>query len=1077
MRGRRLFLLLYSLSGGAALVYEIAWTRLLTLLMGQTVAAASTALAAIMGGLALGSWLGGRAQARWTGDDKRARALAVYAALEMFVAVAALALPLLLSAATPALAWAYGNGHTTMRFGVMRAALALLLVGIPATAMGATFPVAVSAYASGASEAGLLYAFNTAGAAVGSVATGFLLLPAAGIRLTTWVGVALNLLAAAGAQWLARTRATPSTGGTTAKPAAVARRQRPARKPSAAARAPARALAPPAPRLAAAAAAVSGCCALIYEVIWTRLAALVIGPTTYAFATVVAAFIVGLAIGSALAARSLTRITRPAAWLGAMLAIAAIGAAAAGWFAASRLPLVVAGQVAAPDAAFASIVTRQAIGTALLLLPMTLALGAAFPLALATATPPSAVDVGGASARIYGANTIGAIAGSLAGGFVLLPAFGLHASLRLAAAVGLVSAAAVWVIDIRSGDRRASSWTWCAAMIAIATIVLIVLPAWSPQLLAGGAYKYAPYLGIADLENDLQTWKLQYLEDGAAATVSVRELAGQRSLVINGKVDASNMGDMLTQRLLGLLPVLMHTHAERVLVLGLGSGVTAASVLAPATARALDIVEISPEVVKASDFFRTENGGVLRRPGVNLIVGDGRSHLALGSGRYDVIVSEPSNPWMAGIAALFTHEFFESARDRLRPDGIICQWAHTYDISAGDLKSIVRTFTSVFPESTMWLVGDGDLLLIGTNGPSIDAHFDGFAARTRQGTTASLLRDVDVREPYVPFLLLSLLVGGPAQMRAYAADAAVQTDDRMALEFSGPRAIYGRSSEDNAAEIRHMAADGPAIAAARGEWNRGTAAAWTAAGAMELKADAYTMAYDRYLRALALNSSNGEALAGLAGAASAARRPKDARDWLEARVRKEPGNANVRIELSRVLASTGDLERAATLASEALRLAPNDERAALQFAAVCADADDGKRLAPIADAMIARFPNLLRARVYRAQALFLNGNVPQAIAEMRQFVAAHPRIVEAQNLLGVACATSGDRDCARRAFEAGLALNPRDAQTYVNLGVFQMQSADPAAAVGYFATAATLDRTNAAARQGLEEARAALASR
>ena len=181
MRGRRLFRLLYCLSGGAALVYEIAWTRLLTLLMGQTVAAASTALAAIMGGLALGSWLGGRAQARWTGEDQRTRALAAYAALEVFVAIAALALPLLLSAAAPALAWAYGDGHATMRFGVMRAALALLLVGIPATAMGATFPIAVSAYASGASEAGLMYALNTAGAAVGSVATGFVL------ALAIWV--------------------------------------------------------------------------------------------------------------------------------------------------------------------------------------------------------------------------------------------------------------------------------------------------------------------------------------------------------------------------------------------------------------------------------------------------------------------------------------------------------------------------------------------------------------------------------------------------------------------------------------------------------------------------------------------------------------------------------------------------------------------------------------------------------------------------------------------------------------------------------------------------------------------------
>src|SRR6185295_17034609 len=245
--------------------------------------------------------------------------------------------------------------------------------------------------------------------------------------------------------------------------------------------------------------------------------------------------------------------------------------------------------------------------------------------------------------------------------------------------------------------------------LGLGTASVLLLPPWDLHLLASGAYKYARYTEVADLDTELRTWRALYYKDGAAATVAVRQLAGMRSLVIDGKVDASNMGDMLTQRLLGLLPVLLHRQPDRVLVLGLGSGVTAASAVAPGATRTVDILEISPEVVTASEFFSKENGGVLRQPGVNLIVGDGRSHLAFTTRRYDVIVSEPSNPWMAGIAALFTREFFETARLRLAPDGVICQWAHTYDISSSDLTSIVHTFTSVFPESTMWLVGDGDL--------------------------------------------------------------------------------------------------------------------------------------------------------------------------------------------------------------------------------------------------------------------------------------------------------------------------------------------------------------------------------
>ena len=200
---RSLFLCLYAASGAAALVYEITWTRLLTLTMGHTVAAASTVLAAIMGGLALGSWIGGRLERRWTDSQKRSRALTAYAAFELIVALAALALPFLLNAAAPALAWAYADGEATVQFGVTRALLSMLLVGVPATAMGATFPMAIVWYGGGAADAGLVYAVNTAGASAGALATAFWLIPTIGLRATTRIGVVLNLAAAAGAAWLA----------------------------------------------------------------------------------------------------------------------------------------------------------------------------------------------------------------------------------------------------------------------------------------------------------------------------------------------------------------------------------------------------------------------------------------------------------------------------------------------------------------------------------------------------------------------------------------------------------------------------------------------------------------------------------------------------------------------------------------------------------------------------------------------------------------------------------------------------------------------------------------------------------
>src|SRR5262249_55449302 len=204
---RAIFLAIYAASGAAGLVYEIAWTRLLTLALGHTVAAASTVLAAFMGGLALGAWLAGRGERRRASDPVAAGAvsapLRIYATLELIVALSAVLLPAVLSASTPLLAWAYHDAIAPVRFGVIRVLVCALLVGVPATAMGATFPIAVGWYARGAADAGFLYAANTAGAATGAVTAGFLLLPAIGLRATTWIGVALNIVAACGAMWLA----------------------------------------------------------------------------------------------------------------------------------------------------------------------------------------------------------------------------------------------------------------------------------------------------------------------------------------------------------------------------------------------------------------------------------------------------------------------------------------------------------------------------------------------------------------------------------------------------------------------------------------------------------------------------------------------------------------------------------------------------------------------------------------------------------------------------------------------------------------------------------------------------------
>ena len=270
--GRRLFVLLYAASGAAALVYEVTWTRLLTLQLGHTVAAASTVLAAFMGGLAVGAWLApsdSTAKAALAHGRGRSRSpLRIYALLEIVVAVCALLLPMALAATVPALAWAYADGGAPAQFAVVRVAISLALLGIPAAAMGATFPIAADWYARNAADTGVLYAMNTTGAAAGAVAAGFFLIPAIGLRATTWVGVALNITAATGAWWLAaRSRSEKTAEIAETAETSLSKKKKKKNESPRSLRAPRFfPIVAPAPGLACAAAGLSGFAALIYEV-------------------------------------------------------------------------------------------------------------------------------------------------------------------------------------------------------------------------------------------------------------------------------------------------------------------------------------------------------------------------------------------------------------------------------------------------------------------------------------------------------------------------------------------------------------------------------------------------------------------------------------------------------------------------------------------------------------------------------------------------------------------------------------------------------------------------------------------
>jgi spermidine synthase len=1052
------FLFLFAVSGAAALIYEVVWTRLLTLQMGHGIAAASTVLAAFMGGLAVGAAVAGHRGGRLSPQ----RALAIYASLELAIAVLALLLPVALTAVRPVLVSAYADGQGGTTFALLRLVTSVLLLAAPAAAMGATFPIAsrwmVRGAASAAQDAGGLYAANTLGAAAGAVLAGFVLIPALGLSGATWVGVALNITAAAGAYAIAR-GAAPLANSTNENPRSEGEGFSPRRATAARGKADAKASALPKspegwPWLAALSLGASGFASLTLQVVWTRLLVQILGPTTYAFSIVVAIFIIGLAAGAAVGAWLVSRVRNAASGLAiGMLISAGLSLAAAA--SVDWALLTMAEIVARPDYQFADVLVREVLLVTGLLLPMTIAFGTAFPFAVALAAGRDEA-VTESLGRIYAVNTVGAIAGALLAGFVLVPEIGLHLTIRVVAAIVGVAAVATLALAGRGRGRLAG--------FALAVSVLVAgvaLPPWDRLLLSSGAYKYAAAMRGPSLETSLAAGELLSYREGSTGTVAVRRLAGTVSLAIDGKVDASNAGDMLTQRLLAHVPLLLHPSPKRVAILGLGSGVTLGSALTHPI-DAATVLEISPEVVEASRFFEAENHKALADPRTRLVVGDGRTHLMLGRELYDVIVSEPSNPWMAGIASLFTREFFEGAKARLAPGGVLCQWAHTYDISRDDLRSIVATFLTAFPDGTMWLVGDADVLLVGSTGP-MDDRIAGIAGAWSRPGVADDLASIGAREPYA---ITSLFVAQGPALKAWANGAPLQTDDRSRLEFSGPRNIFGASRDDNATTLRDLAGSSPRPAAVAAAERSATAANYRNRGLMFLQSDAHRPAYDDFTRALAAEPDDPVALDGLTRSGAALNRIDDVRAALT-KLASVPTNSSAKLALSKVLASQGVVDEAIRIPFSLLQADPSNVPALEQLASVLSDAGDASRLEPVVARLLAEAPKNTWAHYYAGSLFFLQSRLDMAAQSARNSISLDPGNAKAHNLLGACLASMGQTDAARSAFEASLKADPREPGTYVNLATLELQAGNRPRAHLYFSEALTVDPTSQSAREGL----------
>ncbi|HYG76653.1 MAG TPA: fused MFS/spermidine synthase [Planctomycetota bacterium] len=798
---------LFLLSGSCGLIYEVLWCRHLGLIFGNTSQSLSAVLTAFMGGLAFGSFIAGRMCHRIQ------RPLFVYGVLEVLIGIYCALLPMVFSSEVligfyRSLYGEAGSGSLP----IARFVISFGLLLIPTTFMGATLPLLshflVRSRSGLGRTVGALYAVNSLGAVLGAVAAGFLLLPVLGKSGSNWVAVVFNLVLgvlaiAFGFRHRVPAMEQPDSENAAAVPGEAAQ---------------AKLITPMAVKLTMLTFGITGFAAMATQIGWTRAISLGTGSSTYAFSLIVAVFILGLSSGGWWGSRVAPRTPDPLVFLARLLLMVGlfcfIVATVLGFGPILFFFLIAWGS----SFGWEVILALQAAGIGLLIIAPTFLMGATMPLTIQVASR-SAENAGKTVGNVYAINTLGSILGSFFGGLLLIPAFQIQSTLEMMALLYALPGVLLFSVSPSARERR-------QLLSGVAILIPLILMAlasrrWDEVTMSSGIYlmrdtstlKAARELRIFDAIPNLSTnVTIHYYKEGAESTVAIMRIGDDLSLRVGGKPDASSRGDMATQIGLTLVPEILHAKGpEEVLVIGLGSGVSVGAALAPESVKRVDVVEMSPEVVVSSWWFQPFNElnytippptknpippstPWLQTPKVEVIINDGRNHLLLTSRMYDVIASEPSNPWMAGVGNLFTKEAFDLCRAHLKPGGIMCQWLHSYSLENTHFYSVVRTFAESYKHVQLWQVNGFDYLLIGSESPlelPLTRLRERLASRQVKGWMEKVHLDRDTA-------LLSCLLSVEDVLRERSRHAPLHTDDNMLLEFQAPRAIYDLKQAFNA---------------------------------------------------------------------------------------------------------------------------------------------------------------------------------------------------------------------------------------------------------------------------------------
>ncbi|MCX6169604.1 MAG: fused MFS/spermidine synthase [Ignavibacteriales bacterium] len=775
--------LLFVISGIAGLIYQIVWFKYLSLFLGNTTYAQMTVLAAFLGGLAFGNYLFGKKA------DSLKNPVMVYSLLELFIGVYCLVYPTLsLLFGNLFLSVASGLNITSQNFLFtgLRFLIAAFLLFAPTTAMGGTLPVLsrffVDRLQDTRKEIAILYFLNSFGAVIGVVFAGFVLIKEFGLNITIYSTAALNILAGLTGLIISRQgkNVIPEADDLSNKKEDSTSIIEVSKKTAAA---------------VVLVAGISGMAALIYEMVWVRLLINFFGSSTYAFSLMLMAFIGGITLGSFIVSQKFINKFNYVRLLTFIQTAIAVSTMIVLLF-YERLPYLlwqISSIFSKSPQSFEVFLLVEFMLCFLMMVIPTLFMGMALPVA-SEIISVSNKKIGFSVGRVFSVNTLGTVLGVILTALVFIPFFGIKGAFEIGIALNLIAAIILsWTYRSFSIPRRIISNLFCVGSFIL---YLILFSSWNESVMIKGVFKSfgeVPPATFNEFSKTLSDENIIFYEEGTTATVAVTQSTtnpDKKRLIINGKPDASTYIDMPTQVLLGQIPMMLHPNPKNVFVVGFGSGTTIGSVLTHPV-KNVTCAEISKEVIKASKFFEKENLNCTNDSRLKLVNEDAITLLSLSKEKYDVIISEPSNPWIAGIGNLFSKEYFKKCFSSLDSAGIMVQWFHLYEANDEVVRLVLNTFASVFPNAQLWNSVANDIILVGYKNKPV---FNSTALQNKFGIPG-IHKDFERIGISNLFTFLSCQSSSPRGFFAMASESPINSEIHPLLEFIAPKSFYvGKSS-------------------------------------------------------------------------------------------------------------------------------------------------------------------------------------------------------------------------------------------------------------------------------------------